>query len=142
MRVGIVSALLLLAAAGFVAPALAAELSDGATCSTVRGDDALAACTRQVQRTDISKADLALAYYNRAAILLNKDNQTKDEFRQAIADFTAAIRIQPDLVAAYYWRGRVYKELGNEKEAAKDFAEADKLRPLCDTNPNLLCPPP
>ena len=44
-----------------------------------------------------------------------------------IADYTEAIRINPDYALAYYNRATAYQELGDADKAAADFARAKEL---------------
>jgi tetratricopeptide (TPR) repeat protein len=46
----------------------------------------------------------------------------------AIADYTAAINLGPNLEDAYEARGSAHTALRNEKEAADDFRRAMELR--------------
>jgi lipoprotein NlpI len=48
---------------------------------------------------------------------------------RAIADFTRAIELDPQLTWAYYNRGLAFVYTGNEGEAQKDFDECLRLRP-------------
>lgn len=45
----------------------------------------------------------------------------KEEYNQALADFTAAIDLQKDYYPYYTWRARTYHNLGNYELAIKDF---------------------
>jgi serine/threonine-protein kinase len=52
------------------------------------------------------------------------------EYRQAIPDFTAAIRLDPNYSDAYYWRGHAkYFVSGQERAAILDFDAAIRLNP-------------
>ena len=48
---------------------------------------------------------------------------------RAIADFSRAIELDPQLSWAYYNRGLAFVYTGNESDAQKDFGECLKLRP-------------
>ena len=43
------------------------------------------------------------------------------DFKGAIADFTQAIRLNPNLSKAYYYRGLAYSSLGDDSSAVRDF---------------------
>jgi tetratricopeptide (TPR) repeat protein len=49
------------------------------------------------------------------------------EDEQAIACYTEAIRLNPDLAQAYHFRGYAYRKLGKDVKAAADRAKAEKL---------------
>lgn len=50
-------------------------------------------------------------------------------YEQAIADYTAAIRLREDYAEAYYWRGMAYRKLGKKEEAVGDFVQYIDLSP-------------
>jgi Flp pilus assembly protein TadD len=47
---------------------------------------------------------------------------------EAVAAFSEAIRYDPDKVAAYQSRGRIYQKLGEEAKAKADFAKVKELK--------------
>lgn len=53
---------------------------------------------------------------------------TKGDHAHAIAHLTKAIELGPNLAVVYYFRGRVYEEMGLTGHADTDFAEARWLR--------------
>jgi tetratricopeptide (TPR) repeat protein len=48
-------------------------------------------------------------------------------YEHAIADFTEAIRLDPNYMGAYINRGSVYHDKGDIQKANKDFAFAESL---------------
>jgi tetratricopeptide (TPR) repeat protein len=50
-------------------------------------------------------------------------------YQLAIADFSAAIRLNPNSADAYYYRGVAYQKMGNSDQAAADRATASHLAP-------------
>jgi len=48
---------------------------------------------------------------------------------EAIADFSRAIKIKPDLAAAYFNRGNARYKLGELNEAIADYNRAIKIKP-------------
>ena len=64
----------------------------------------------------------AEAYYNRGCSYVKQGDYDK-----AIADFTAAIQINPKAGNAFYARGYSYSQKGDKANANADFAQAKKL---------------
>jgi tetratricopeptide (TPR) repeat protein len=54
----------------------------------------------------------------------------KGDLDCAIADYSAAIRINPDYADAFHKRGIVYRMKGDRDRAIADFDEAIRLLPL------------
>ena len=46
------------------------------------------------------------------------------EYEQAIADYTAAIKLNPQLAEAYYNRGNAYRRQGEYDQAIADYTAA------------------
>jgi tetratricopeptide (TPR) repeat protein len=53
----------------------------------------------------------------------------KNDLEQAIADFTAAIRLNADDAAAYYARGLAFSTNGDRARAVADLTEAVRITP-------------
>jgi Flp pilus assembly protein TadD len=51
----------------------------------------------------------------------------KGDFDKAIADYTEAIRLNPQCAEAHYGRGVAYEKKGEKAKAEADFAQAKKL---------------
>ena len=49
------------------------------------------------------------------------------DFTSAIAAFSRAIDLKPDLGEAYYNRGYIYLKLGNERAGIADLSKAGEL---------------
>jgi tetratricopeptide (TPR) repeat protein len=63
---------------------------------------------------------------------LHREAGTAEEkagMNKAIADYTQAIKLDPNLAAAYHERGDSYNILGNYDQAIKDYNQAIKLDP-------------
>ena len=58
---------------------------------------------------------------------LYRQYRAKGENDKAIADYTEAIRLEPENAQAYHGRGSAYEAKGDHKRAEADFAEAKKL---------------
>ncbi|MEI6687187.1 MAG: tetratricopeptide repeat protein, partial [Planctomycetota bacterium] len=50
------------------------------------------------------------------------------KYPEAIADYTKAIELNPNLATAYYNRGIVLKSLGKTEAAIADFTKARDLK--------------
>ncbi len=75
----------------------------------------------------IELASSSNAYYNRAIIWWESD-----EYRSALTDFDRAIALDSNYVAAYYWRGNIYYELGDETSGSCDYELAQSIDDLTD----------
>lgn len=61
--------------------------------------------------------------------------RTINKYKEAIADFKAVIKLQPDTIAAYSGLGYTYHLAGNYPYAIKQYDKALELNPM---NPNVL----
>ena len=66
--------------------------------------------------------DLELAHCVRGAFY-----EDAKEYEKAIADYTAAIKIEPEYCLAYWNRGDCYEALGNDSSAEADYTRAKEL---------------
>lgn len=127
-------------------------------CYSKRGEEAIAACTRDIEslptargravaynnRGDAYRAsgnsDLAIADFDQAIVLdpnyahayYNRGNaygDDKGDSSRAIADFSETIRLNPNLVAAYFNRARAYLYSGDSAKALADMDHAAGLAP-------------
>lgn len=71
------------------------------------------------------KSTLASAYYNRGVIYGKKEN-----FAQAIADYTKAIELNPNNPSPFTNRGIAHRQLGNYELARADLDVAIKMNPI------------
>ncbi len=85
--------------------------------------------TPSIQR--IPSRDSAQAYCD-----LGDDYWRTDDWDNAIAAYTAAIRLDPGYAMAYHNRGVAYSHKGKKQEAAADFAESNRLRDGGSPNPS------
>ena len=93
---------LVLAIALAVCPA-GAWADDFADCNSGKADLAISGCSKLIDLKGLTKNDRAAAYTNRGLALAKKGNVDA-----AIADYTKAIAIDPNLAWAYYSRGEAY----------------------------------
>ena len=91
----------------------------GEKCFTQAGEAAITACTQAIQSGRFSGAELASIYDNRAIEL-----RQQGEFDRAIADYTAAIRIDAELTGAYTGRGLAYEGKADAENAKADYRKA------------------
>ena len=91
----------------------------GERCFSQDGGAAIAACTQAIQSGRFSGAELASIYDNRAIEL-----RQQGEFDRAIADYTAAIRIDAELTGAYAGRGLAYEGKADAENAKVDYRKA------------------
>jgi tetratricopeptide (TPR) repeat protein len=89
---------------------------DETTCSQGNSPDALAACSRLIDK------GLVASYFNRAQIYFRNE-----DYDRAIADFSAYIRLNPVSVAAFNERGLSYAKKGEYDRAIADYTEAIRL---------------
>jgi len=71
-----------------------------------------------------SKEQQAVDAYNRGVVYGKKGDRDKE-----IAEYTEAIRLQPDFADAYYNRGVAYRGTGATDKAIADYTEAVRLKP-------------
>jgi tetratricopeptide (TPR) repeat protein len=125
--VGLVFGLVLLSGCGDGAPPAAVDY-DGllTTCSDFGADDAtrLAACNTIVQASAAPAVDRERALNDRGVMTMQTGDQD-----HAIADFDAAIQIDPNYAAAFYNRAKAEQNKGDSAGAAADSAAAVRLDP-------------
>ena len=95
--------------------------------SCARADDpdqAIAACTRIIERADDNPEHRADALSARGQAY-----RLKRQYDQALADLNEAIRLKPDSVNALYRRGNVYRDMRDYDRAIADFDQVLRLRP-------------
>jgi tetratricopeptide (TPR) repeat protein len=96
-----------------------AAADDAMRCFREAGDVAVAACTRAINS---GARRPSINYYNRGIAYRDKGDTDS-----AIADFTEAIRLDPNYKHAYENRGTAYQKKGDNDRAIADFTEAIRL---------------
>jgi lipoprotein NlpI len=97
------------------APAAAASRADWDACKGDDPDRSIAACTRIIQGRGETAKDSAVAHHERGLSYKSKGN-----FDRAIADFSEAIRLDPNYAEVYYLRGVTYGNKGDLDRAIAD----------------------
>jgi lipoprotein NlpI len=92
----------------------------------LRGDQdaAIRLLTQALAAPDLAPADQAVAYNDRGVAY-----RSKGQSDQALADFEAAIRVQPDDADGYLNRGLAYRDKGQADQATADIDKARQLQP-------------
>jgi tetratricopeptide (TPR) repeat protein len=123
---GFVRAIFLIAAAWSMAigPAQAQLAADDKACAEMKGDPAIEACTRVIESKDNKKIKLDRVYFNRGV-----EWSAKKDYDRAIADYTAAIKIDPQYREAYNNRAIAYRRKNDNERAIADYTEAIRLSP-------------
>jgi len=81
-------------------------------------------CSDAIARSWSTEGEIATAYRNRGAMRL-----ARGEPDMAIADFTRAIKADPNYAAAYNDRGVAYSALHRSADATRDYTRALALKP-------------
>ena len=95
-------------------------------CRTISNNPDLAIkhCTAAIDSGKLSPRDRAQAHLNRGVEWFNKN-----DYDRAIADYDAALRIDPKLADAYHGRGSAWAHKGDPERAISDFDSALRLNP-------------
>src|SRR5688572_12956808 len=117
----VVGALLLAAAAG-----AHGQADDAERCVSITGNPDLAIkhCTQAIDSGKLSGDTLAQIHYSRAI-----EWTAKNDHDRAIADYDAAIRINPKFVDAFFNRGNAWGTKGDPDRAIADYDAVLRLAP-------------
>jgi tetratricopeptide (TPR) repeat protein len=99
-------------------------VDDAETCAHASGEPAIAACTRAIASGRYASSELATLHYDRAIEYANKGDNDR-----AIADFDAAILLDPTSAAIRNDRGVAWLAKSEYDRALADFSEAIRLDP-------------
>lgn len=69
------------------------------------------------------------AYFNRAQLIISKENSEEKELNDAIKDLEKAIKLDPKFIDAYYTIAVIQKKLGNFKESLQKLDELLEIAP-------------
>ena len=118
----VTTALILLGLAGFCpTPGLADDMQ---TCNDASGEAAIAACTRALNSGRLQRDDRVRAHNARGMAW-----KQGGDYDRAIADYNAALQINPKYFFAHYNRGISYTVKGEWDRAIADFDTAIRLNP-------------
>src|SRR5262245_18453125 len=106
-----------------ISPVLAASQRDKDDCNASDPDRSVHGCTRIIQDRGEATENHVNAYNNRGIAY-----RAKGDHARAIADFSEAIRLNPNAFT-YYNRGVVYGSKGDHDRAIADYNEAIRLDP-------------
>jgi tetratricopeptide (TPR) repeat protein len=98
--------------------ALAAD--DSETCYKLTGDEAIAACGRQISRNPND----AVARHNRGV-----EYEKKGDYDRAFTDYDQAIRLNPQYALAYHGRANAWRHKGDYDRAIADYDQEIRLNP-------------
>lgn len=87
-------------------------------------DEAFRLYTKAIESGDLSPRDQAVALTNRGRLHL-----AKDDFDNAIADYSETIRLAPDIADAYFYRAYAQFRKGAPDQAFADYSEAIRVEP-------------
>jgi len=105
-------------------PALGASRGAHEDCDADDPDRNIAGCTRIIEDADEGKTMRGVAYVARGLAW-----QKKGDVDRALADYTAAIKINPKDALAYNNRGMLWRERGDSDRAIADFTAAIAINP-------------
>ena len=108
------------------ASAVQAQQTDADRCAALSGqpDLAIKHCTSAIQSGKVQGEELAKLHYNRGI-----EWAAKGEHARAIADYDAAIRIDPKFAEAYFNRGHAWAHRGDPDRAIADYGASIRLNP-------------
>ena len=95
-----------------------------AQCRENNPNTVIAACSAVINGNSEVSADLLVAYRNRAAV-----ESRRGDRRAAIADYSAAINLEPKIPALYVSRGLAERASGDLDAAIRDYSRAIELDP-------------
>jgi tetratricopeptide (TPR) repeat protein len=108
----------------FLSCAQASTREDAQGCAVGPVDARIAACTRLTGAKGLDAKNLGAVYFDRA-----NAHREKGATDLAIADYSEAIKLRPDLAEAYNSRGLLLKARGEFDRAVDDFDAAVRIKP-------------
>jgi len=126
-------AAIVLFTAGAMTPSWSASDKDRVACFSLgnesykdqaKFDLGLIACTRMIKSRHFTEKGLASLYRARGSW-----RQKKGDLDEALADYAASIRLEPENVESYDYRADVYLQKGDLDAALADYDHASRIDP-------------
>jgi tetratricopeptide (TPR) repeat protein len=105
-------------------PAASHAADDAESCHKAKGEQALKACDRAIASGKHTGRDLAKLHTSRGV-----ERKRIGDLDGAIADYSAAIALDPKDVFAYNNRGNSWRDKGNLSRAIEDYSAALRIDP-------------
>ena len=120
----IAGAIAIAAVTGFANAQLSPKWENCTGNPDIDWDQQIKSCTELIQSSKELKENLAIAFYNRGLAYENNG-----QYDRAIADYSDAIRLDPNDAEAFLYRGIDKERKGDMAGAEADIATAKRINP-------------